>query len=498
MIQKGNSKALLLVVAAVIVSIAYILLHLRFLQRFIDYDPITYVQNISSMLKYPSYRVFNAHHLHFEIGGVYFHRFMTLFFGEAGFDDLVFNLRLRSILVSGLGLFSMILLVATMTGRMLYGFSGGLFFSFTHGVLLYSAKIDTGIFPAAWLPLLLFVLYKLFTCKKWYIPLSMLSGLFLFAGVLLHQYMILVIIPVAFSLILPRRIVTFFRRRGVVETANDKDGSLLESSWKRRLVSMLLVSTTALILSITIYLYIGFSVYNLPVTSGQHTQARGPFKRATFQSWIMGYATLDTWGNGLSEFDARDPVRGLTDSFLSQRRKGPKFNRIRRFSFNFSDFFARKSFVYNVIALFWLVTLLGVILFFPVLMTRYGRIFIVIALCMGIFTLFAAFWEAYYLEFWLVPLVFIMLSGLMVINCVGEWLSQVTGRFAFVAMYSLIAVLLFLVSMHNIQYYLIPYSTTVIKESTGQWDNKDGTPVYLDYFDDSFYINPENPFIDIK
>src|SRR4030042_2136383 len=174
-------------ICAALVALLYTLFHLYHLQQFMDWDQFAYIGNIDNNLR-GGYVVCNPHHLHFEFTGRLFHDFMRTTFGGDGCTDLIFHLRLRSLVAAGLGLFFLFLFLKEATGKLAWALLGTLAVGFTHGYLSYADKIDTGIFPAAAFCLILWVLGRLGRARRGAPVLAFWLGVSLAVGGLMHQF----------------------------------------------------------------------------------------------------------------------------------------------------------------------------------------------------------------------------------------------------------------------------------------------------------------------
>ena len=173
------------------------------MQQYLDFDQIVYCNNILAALKYKTGIMFNSHHLHLEIGGKWFHQFMLKLFEKSGFTDMVFNNRLRAVVAASIGVFFMVMYLKEITGKLTWGVIGGILTGFCHGYLSYATKVDTAIYPAAGMILILWIFLKIEKAKKWSIILTVPAAVFLFLSVMFHQYMGIACIISVIALALP-------------------------------------------------------------------------------------------------------------------------------------------------------------------------------------------------------------------------------------------------------------------------------------------------------
>jgi hypothetical protein len=454
------------VLCAAGVALVYTLFHLYHLQQFMDWDQFAYIGNIENNLR-GGYVVCNPHHLHFEFTGRLFHDFMRTNFGQYGFTDLIFNLRLRSLAAAGLGLFFLFLFLKETTGRITWALLGTLAVGFTHGYLSYADKIDTGIFPAAAFCLILWVFGRLCRARRGSLWLALALGVSLAIGVLMHQFIGFACVLAGLVLALP---AFLFRERRWFSAAVIPDApplpAAIETRWNRRWLAFFIVCLTGVALIVAAYFYVGKTYYNLSDgEKGTPAASHGMWRHTTLQKWLFTYETADKvtyhWGTGLSNFYPFYPWRGFTDAFLSHK-KVIHYSKDTKFAYNLADMTDPATLVENVFAVFTALTLLGLLVFLPALARRYGRTFVLLLLCLPVYLVFFTYWEPHYYEFWILPALILTVLCVLLLNLWGEKLAALlgrVGRFPFLAAFT---VFLFLLAGHNILYYQVPFSRTMI------------------------------------
>jgi hypothetical protein len=454
------------VLCAAGLALAYTLFHLHYLQQFIDWDQFAYIGNIENNLR-GGYVICNPHHLHFEFTGRLFHDFIRTTFGRYGFTDIIFNLRLRSLVAAGLGLFFLFLFLKEATGRLTWALLGTLAAGFTHGYLSYADKIDTGIFPAAAFCLILWVFGRLCRARRGALFLALGAGLSLAVGVLMHQFLGFACVLVVLVLALPG----FLFRPGdggapavILDTPPPR--SAIDARWKKRWPVFFIVCLTGIVLITAAYFYVGKTYYNLSDgKKGTPARSHGMWRDATLQKWLFTYETANKetyhWGTGLSHFYPFYPWRGFTDAFLAQK-KPVHYSRETKFAYHLADPADPTALTENILAVFTGLTLLGLVIFLPALWRRYGRIFVLLLGCLPVYLVFFTYWEPFYYEFWILPALILIVHAVLLFNLWGEKLAAVLGRIGRLPLSAAFAVFLFFLTAHNIVYYQVPFSRTMI------------------------------------
>lgn len=491
-------KQLLPFFLAALLALLYFLLNFHHMPQFLEWDQIVYANNIIKNYDNPdSYPLYNPHHLHMEIGGKIFHVNMMNLFEDAGFTDLVFNVRLRALIYACIGVFFTVLYLKNITGKLVWGILGAVLISFCHAYLVYATKVDTPIYPAAVMVFILWMLQKLENVKKGLLFFAALAGIVLFISVMAHQYMAFACAILFFSLALP---AYFFPdeqalgQYGFFEIIRPKKRPVVDRNPKVRYISTVMMSAIGIILIIVAYFYAGKTEYNLPIDEPDPENARGIFRYSTFSQWLFLYEQSPIWGKGFDVWDPKESFRGFTDSFLS--RAPGEVDSILNYDFryNLDEPFDPPSFVQNQVAYFTIIVLLGNLIFLPGLWKRYRRSYFFIVSCLLIFTVFTSYWQATYYEFWLIPNILLCVLGIFLLNFLAEKLRAVFGRISIVPFYAYIIFLIFLIGNFNIEHHVAPYSQQrVLYAYSKNWD----PDYYMKLFSTYIYKNPEEPFKDV-
>lgn len=477
-------------VCALLSGLIYGLFHMHFMQQFADTDQVAYTSNISYSFSPGAFPVYNPHHLHFEIGGKIFHKWMVKHFGSAGFTDLVFNLRLRSLLAACLGIVFSVLFFRDITGKLIWGLLGAALIGSCHAYLLYATKIDTAIFPASALILILWLFHKMTTVRRGLLLHSVAAGAVLFAGVMAHQYMAFTCIAVCLCLMLPAGLFPDHKRLVPFVVFATKGKPQIDSSGGRRMLSVLVAAVLALALIAAAYFYAGKTEYNLFFDKPNIAKSHGGWRHITFQKWIFAYELAVGWGRGIKDFDPKHPFRGFTDAFLAQK-SGPKWNQNPNFQYDGQDLFSPAAIVHNQLAIFYVLALGGAIFFLPALWRRYRRITLLLLLCTITYFLFFTYWEPFHLEFWLIPSMLICVWLVLELNLLAETISSRLGAISRLPFYVYTLILIFLFLSHNALYHLAPYSRTRITQGVSrEWFQKR----FQRFFKGRVYKYPDNVY----
>ena len=472
-------KSIIPAATGIILFLFYFLFHMHYMQRMLDYDQVIYADNIIKSLQQNTLAVFNPHHLHFENSGVLFHKLVVAFLGGEGFVDPVFNNRLRSLLFASLGVMFAFFYFRNMTGKIAWGIAGAIFIGSAHGYLFYAAKVDTAIFPAfAFIALVLILQLALDKAS-----LSPLTGVVFAIFLMFHQYLLFAELLFFIIYLLPG---------GKRKNENKFSPVRVEKEnlhFYIRLRSVLIAGIICSFLVITAYFYAGKTVYNLPFNKANPERKFHVFRDYSFQQWLFLYEASDAqWGYGIQNFNPVHSFHGFTEAFLSRPGDVPRYNLRQDTVYNFGDIFSRQSFVYDVIAVFYLSAIIGSVLFFPLLLARYGKNIIYIIFNLVVYTVFFTYWEPLYLEFWLIPVFLSVAAGILLLNLAAEKLSFYTfglSRAAgIVALYALTALVLF----NNTYFYLIPYSRIL------KFEGIPSSFKYTHLVSRSIYKIPEHPY----
>jgi hypothetical protein len=461
------------------------------MQQFLDWDQVWYTNNIRNMLE-GSVPYFNPHHIHYESGGKVFHEFMVKNFREAGFTNLMFNNRLRSLLVSCVGIFFVVLYLKEMTGKLLWGIIGGLLVGFCHGYLAYSTQGDTPIFPASAFCILCYCVRKVENSTKHTLVLACIAGITCALGVVFHQYMALACVAAVAGILLPPVLFKSMYRGAPFSIIRAGKEPLLEKKAPIRYKAAVIMAVTGVSLIIAAYFYTGKTVFNLPFDKPNRRTAVGRYSYTTFQKWLFLYQDEGWWAGGFRKFDPRHSARGLTNAFLSPTTPY-KYLRYGSTTFLYDIMHPenKKSFVYNQTAYFTLVPLAGIFILFPFLWKRYRRGLFFLLTSYGLFSFFTAYWEPSYYEFWLIPCIISCLLAVLFLNFIGEKIRVILKQYTQIPGYILTFIFLLALSSHNVFYYSIPYSRYKHREDI---DYKWRREYYMGLYSDSVYKYPDNPY----
>ncbi len=491
-----------------VLSVLYGLYLFQNVQIFADYDQMVYLNNVKHALNGAT--LYNPHHIHFEELGREFHLFVTRNFGDAGFTDLSFNLRLRSGFAAVLGFFFAYLFGAYVTKSVILGAAGALAVGFSHGYVHYATKVDTPIFPAAAFILILAAFVLVHQTRRLVIPAAFLLGVAFFVGVVMHQYIaiacvvtgLVMFVPDLDAIALPLRPfakthrVKFggARRADGIGPPRGREQPRLYRRYGIRVAATLVAGAVGIAMIVGAYLWVGKGIYNLRWEGEENTgESVGLYRYGTFQQWLFSYATTDSWGYGLEYFHAWRTARGFTDAFVTQYEPHLKYNQNRNFEYDLNEPLKAGAVPYNLVAFLTIGSIALSILLFPFLLARYGRTFLLLLIMLIPYFVFFTYWEPFYFEFWLVPVINMILLGLIIVNYIGEVLATGFVRLTQAGPLSRIrpsradrpagiagflgklpAILAFCVftgvlATHNIAENVIPYSREEQREGTGSW-----------------------------
>ncbi len=506
MVTSDRAFALLLVLFAAAASLLYGLYLFRTMQQFVDFDQYQYYWNIRrSLTGSRPLPIFNPHHLHLEFLSERFHNHVVELLGDAGFTDLAFNLRLRSLVTATAGLFLFMLLIGVLTRGVGVALLSGAALGFSHGYIFYATKIDTAIFPTVGLiAVLVCVLWVDRGGRLW--PVAALSlAVAMFLAVMAHVYMGIACAVAGVALLMPsaRRLpqmVRPFVRTRVASRLTFRNRHL------RRVIATVGAGALALGMIAGAYVFVGRGVYNLPYAGRPDTGSRDLFRGSTFQEWLFLYEVVsDAWGYGIEQFSPDQPIRGYTDAFLTRTSSYRTYGILAPFEYDLSHIDDPDAFPFNVLAVVTIATLAGAVLLFPMLLRRYGRPFLAVFGMVPPFFLFFTYWEPSYLEFWLVPTVLVVALLSLMVNLLAEAAGSVipapagvTGcgaadsctrrpavprgvRYALSRLTAALVLGAFAVTLavHNIDHYVIPFSRLQLREGLpASWTEEAITPLY--------------------
>jgi hypothetical protein len=486
--------------AAFSLAILYFLFNLHFLQQYVDSDSYVYVHNIYRAVADPDYILFNPHHLHLEIGGEKFHAWMVENFGRYGFTDLLFNLKLRSLLAACIGIFFAVLYFRDVTGRIVWGALGGLLIGFCHGYLHYSTKVDTGIFPAAAYIAIAWILNRIGENRsRGVLFMSLAGGAFFFLGIMAHQYILISCAIGGICIALP----PFLFRQSVSPSPfsiikPQRPKPLIDSKPRIRWASFLILAVFGALFTIGGYFYAGKSRYNLSFGEPTPAVSRGLWRESTFQRWLLSYSVDKKWGYGFRLFNPRAPARGILEAFLSRGNLSKLYTDKLNLPFDMDHPFSPDAFVPNQSVFFTLISVAGSLLFFPMLVKRYGRRFLFLFFSLGANAAFFTYWEPGYFEFWLIPSVQIAALVILLLNALAEKLSflgPVLGKAVRMPFYAYVLFIAFLFASHNMLYYLVPHSRIVVSDGVASsiYNEDEFKKLYAA----PYYKHPGNVFQDV-
>jgi hypothetical protein len=489
--MKRPIRLLAVLSGSLCLGIVYFLFNFLFMQRYIDYDQTFYLHNIESLMNPKATAVYIPNHLHFQAGARVFHFWVKDRFGNAGFDDLVSNTRLRSLLAASLGIIMAFLFFSSITGRLGFGILGALLVGVCHGYLLYATKIDTAIFPALGMLAVLFAFHRYSAALKHPYLLAGACGVALFVSVMFHQYMGFVCIACAAAALIPG--IAFRSKSPPAPFLFSKEPSrpLIEKKAFTRYIGAFIIIIAGGALTLAGFFYAGETILNLPFDKSNPRKARFPFKQYTFQKWLFLYSSYQNWGKGLSYFNIKAPIRGFTNALVAP--DASQWRRISSLSFpyNMRKTFSAAALPYNLIAAMTLFVIVLFIALFPSLWKRYGRDLAFIILAFGFLAIFSAYWEPKHIEFWVVPCILFCSLFILILNHVGEKLSIVFRGFAFIPLYAALFIVLAILGIHNLKNYVVPFTVTDrLEEINKSWEED----YYMKYFSSSIYKNPENPY----
>ncbi|MCB1321087.1 MAG: hypothetical protein KDK34_12580, partial [Leptospiraceae bacterium] len=361
-------------ITACLVAGAYTLVQLIFLQRYLDYDQVIYAINIR-LMRAAHTLFFNPHHLHFEAFGLWFHQGLVQITG-ADPGDLMLHLRLRSLAFGGIGLVAWGLYIHSLSARKGVMIIGMLLIGGMHAYMHYSAKVDTAIFPAAWLPVMLLTGRKLRELRRIRWPHASLAGLILAVGICMHVYMIMGCVIVALTVLLPGGSKRSFHR----------------------ILSVLVMTLACLAIIALFYLYTGIVVHGLAFDRPTYTSRTWGHLR--FIEWVFAYLITTPYGRGWQAISGGEILRGIMNAILSPQHL-LKFANVPEMGYNFDQFSSREHLIFNLLSLSILSVILISLIVLPLLWRRYGIGLLETLGGMAAFSFVAIAIEAHYFEFWI-------------------------------------------------------------------------------------------------
>ncbi|MBN2532423.1 MAG: hypothetical protein JXB88_06000 [Spirochaetales bacterium] len=474
----------------VLLCVVYFLFHFHFMPQYVDWDQALYGHNIIKAIKLDITPIFNPPHLHEEICGIHFHRFIEKNLGNAGFTDIVFNNRIRSLLFACIGIYFTVLYLKNTTGKFLWGLLGGMLISVCHGYLVFAAKVDTAIFPLAGLTATLWMLDRITKTRNYLFFYAVIAGILLFLNIMFHQYMGIACVAFCITLLLPSFLFPEINPAPFMKIRTGKRPAF-DRKPKIRYSFICIAAFICLLFTGAAYFYTGVSVYHLPFDKPSPNTSNGPFKNWIFQKWIFFYGSLRGYGHGYRKWDPKKPFRGYTNAFLSPVKEEKK--RYDKLSFNYKvkNFFEKGSFIHNQVALFSVIGLFCPLIFIPVMWKRYRRGFFFILFSLVLYILFVTYWEPYYYEFWLIPCYLVCILAIQFFNLAGEHLAGFFRGLSQFPFYLYIIFIILCLFSFNSERHIIPYSRERrVEELYHPWTEEE----FLRLFSTTIYRYSENPY----
>jgi hypothetical protein len=458
--------------------------------RYVDYDQALYGHNIIKGVTLKTMPIFNPPHLHEEICGIYFHTLVEKNLGYAGFTDIIFNNRIRSLIFACIGIYFTILYLRNTTGKILWGLLGGLLISVCHGYLVFATKVDTAIFPSAGMAMTLWLIDRIAQTKKYLFFYTAAAGFLLFITIMFHQFMGIACVAFCIALVLPPGLFPETSKKPFVRIWNRKKPAI-DRIPGVRYTSVCIIALTCLVLTGAAYFYTGVTVYHLPFDRPSPVAHNGPFKNIIFQKWMFLYGLFRGYGHGYRKWNPKKPFRGYTNAFLSPTTEEKKRYNTLSFRYNLRNFFEREGFIYNQVAVFSAVGLICPLLFFPGMWKRYRRGFFFILFFLSLFILFITYWEPDYYEFWLIPCFLICILIVQFFNLMGEYLSVFFRKFSQAPFYLYIVFIILCLFSFNSRRHIIPYSMERrMEELYRPWTKEE----FLELYSTTIYRYPDDPY----
>ncbi|OHD56200.1 MAG: hypothetical protein A2Y33_00065 [Spirochaetes bacterium GWF1_51_8] len=481
--------------AASALAILYFLFHMHFMQRYLDNDQIVYLNNVYKTMKGILPPFYNPHHIQFELTAQLFDEFMKANFGSAGFNDWVFNIRLRSLVTACIGIYFAVLFLKNMTGKLFWGIAGGLMIGFAHGYIHYATKVDTGIFPVASIIVILWIVSVIQKSKKHLLPLSLLGGVILGANIYIHQTTAVACVASVAAVALPAYLFPKRTPRNPFTIEKPEPLPEIDARPAKRYAGAALMALVGVAITVAGYFYTGVTEYNLPFDK-PHKETKMPYFRGlTFQQWMFFYMTTGTWGKGIKEFDAPGTLYGYTSSFIAPPGKDYFYiqkNYPLKYNITNMSMDTPAVFAHNQVAVFTIILALGTLLFLPWMWVRYGRALFLMLLAGGAFIWLGAYWEPYYFEFWMIPNMFLVLWGVLLFNLIGEKLAPILKKGAQLPGYAYAVFFLFVTASHNFVNFTIPFVKNFQIHGVPLWARGDG--YWMKFLNDSVYNDPKKPY----
>ncbi|MBX7057019.1 MAG: hypothetical protein K1X75_03060 [Leptospirales bacterium] len=445
---------------AALLACAYALLQLRYLQSFLDYDQFVYLRNMLASYRLPFY---NPHHLHFEMGGVWFHKLLQTWTAQSVFDDFTFHQRLRSILAATCGVFFSALYLRRACQSAAMALLGAACGAMAHGYLHYAAKVDTAIFPVAWLPLCLWHADRLYRNESHTFLGAAFLGLLLAIGALLHQALLLAAPALLLAWLAPLPARLRWRALSIERCNAD---NTLNIRWRRRLLAAALSAFCLLAGVSGAYYCAGRIHYNLPLDQPNIAQVRGTtWNGYTLQTWFFAYLNKESPFRP-QQWNWRPLMmaRGFSDALLSPPGPLPRYRREGPAPFAFAAPLDRQRLPYNLLAIFTLLVAALQLLLWRSCWRRFGRSWLALCLLLPSFLFFAGAIEPFYFEFWLLFCAVAIWISALCLACLQELARKLRlGALSAAPGAALLAAAL-LLSIHNLRYSLLPHAGAIYSE----------------------------------
>lgn len=498
-------------------SVFFFLFHLHFTQRYLDNDQIVYLNNMYRSMKGNMPVFFNPHHLHYEIAGEFFSLLVKDSLSVYGLDNWIFNVRLLSILYSCLGIYFFTLFVYNITHTFTLSILGSLLLGFSNGYLHYSTKVDTPIFPVVGMILILWFLEilqrdsiirknHLFSRKTLSVlsilsirPIYLLSlsaGILLGFVIFLHQAMAIGSVFAVLVFLLPDFLFPKKCDFSILRKTSSKEPIISNSELQKvRLVSSVIMGGVGLVITILGYYYTGVVRYNLPFDKPSSQTKMYYFRNFTFQKWIFFYLSEGKWGGKNANFNSEEVAYGFTSAVLSPPGRKYLYSKdVFPMFYDLQDTTAenqtknrQRVLAYNMFAILTLFVASGVLFFIPKLWLAHKRLILFSLLSSISFYYLAGDWEPFYFEMWLMPVLFLFVFFIMVLNAISRSLIKclffplVTSSFVFVGF----------MLYHNFLNYLYPFTRDYQVHGIPFWSR----PTYWKiYRNEEVYKHPDYPY----
>lgn len=380
----SRKKILFAVSIALFISLTYFLFNLNHLSRFVDSDIFAYTSNVEGGR---AENLFNPHHILFDYSGYVFYQ-LTRDIDNLG-ASVLYNQRLKVLIVGSLGLAIIFLFLFFLSGRILLSLFISLLIVFSRGYISYTTLNDTPLIHTV-LCLILFFLLNYYSKTRFKKSYAVFLGIFHALVVFFHQANV-IFFPVSIFFLL-------FSNR--------------EIEIKKRLLHCTLYSLTLIIIISAVYLYIGLFVIKTSLTGGQEITYFNIKGTGNFFRWLSFYANKGVWGAGLEGNSLNKIVFGFMGAFIQGNSAIP----YRGHYFDFADFFSERYLPLNITLFVIILSIIGFIILFKKLYRKHGAIMGSLAIWFAGYFIFFAWWEPDYFEFWLLSASTVFIILFFVIN----------------------------------------------------------------------------------